>query len=159
MPPRVAPNTRSRGRPPTRALADVPAQVTPEEEVIDRDGDTEDDPDWDSEAFDDDDVQEAREEHIGVPPAPAMPQMPYGDPRQFYPYMFQTMPAHMYQPPVHTDYLALALPHKPPTFSGGVDPVVLDDWTYKMTCIFRHIGCPENRKVEVAVQFLDGPTL
>ena len=89
MPPRVVPTTRSRGRPQTRAIADVPAHVTPDEEVIDQIEDTEKDPDWDSEAFDDDDVQEAREEYTEVPPAPAMPQMPYVDPSQFFQYIFQ----------------------------------------------------------------------
>ena len=74
--------------------------------------------------------------------------------------MFQQMQrTSLVQQPTHADYLALTMTYRPPTFKGGDDPVVLDDWQYKMNHIFRHIGCPDDRKVEVAIQFLDGPAL
>ena len=95
-----------------------------------------------------------------IPIAPEISQMPTVDPTQFLQLMFQQMQrASIFPQPVHVDYLALALPHRPPTFSGDVDPVALDDWQYKLNRVFQSIGCPENRKVEVAVQFLDGPAL
>ena len=99
-----------------------------------------------------------------MPPTPYMPPMPAMDPNQFFQMMYQFMqqqaPGYQqYQQPVHTDYIALALPHRPPTFSGSTNPAVLDDWQYKMNRIFQYIGCPENRRVEVAVQYLDGPAL
>ena len=163
MLPRIASGTRPRGRPRTRSMPDEPNHGIPEDEAIDRDEDEmEDDPDWDSEEVNEEDIQEARQEqqeYLGMPPAPAVPQMLAVDPTQFFQLMFQQMQraASAPQQPTHTDYLALALPHRPPTFSGGTDPAVLDDWICKMARIFRHIGCPGDRKVEVAVQFLDGP--
>ena len=95
-----------------------------------------------------------------IPIAPEIPQMRTFDPNKFFQLMFQQMQrTSMFPPSAHIDYLALALPHRPPTFSGDVDPAVLDDWQYKLNRIFQSIGCPENRRVEVAVQFLDGPAL
>ena len=56
MPPRVPPG-RPRGRPRTRALADTPAYETPDAEVIDQEGDSDDDdPDWDSEELTEADI-------------------------------------------------------------------------------------------------------
>ena len=72
-----------------------------------------------------------------IPIAPEIPQMPTVDPTQFLQLMFQQMQrASIFPQPVHVDYLALALPHRPPTFSGDVDPAVLDDWQYKLNRVF-----------------------
>ena len=166
MPPKNTSSSRSRGRPRTRAFIEEPEPEpivdVVDEEVVDDEDDTEEDPDWDSEEEYEEDEEEGgqnvADEPQYVPPPPVAPQMPPMDYNQFFQFMFQQMQRPP-PPPVNVDYLALALPHRPPTFSGGVDPASLDDWQYRMTNIFRHISCPENRRVEVAVAFLDGPTL
>ena len=74
--------------------------------------------------------------------------------------MFQYMQSTTSEPPsIPENYLATAMKYRPPIFQGGTDPVVLDDWQYKMANIFRYIGCPDDKKVEVAIQFLDGSAL
>ena len=79
---------------------------------------------------------------------------------QFYQRVFrqiQRIPS--VQQSAQVGYIALALSHRPPLFSGEINFMPLEEWQFKMEYIFYQIGCPDNRKVEVAVQFLMGPAL
>ncbi|XP_019175587.1 PREDICTED: uncharacterized protein LOC109170904 [Ipomoea nil] len=40
--------------------------------------------------------------------------------------------------------------HRPPTFAGEEDPVVLEEWMRVFDKIFSVVGCPEERRVELA---------
>ena len=79
---------------------------------------------------------------------------------QFYRRVFrqiQRIPS--VQQSAQVGYIALALSYKPPLFSGETDFLPLKEWQDRMADIFYRIGCPEDRKVEVAVRFLVGPAL
>ena len=89
-----------------------------------------------------------------------MSQMSDLDVNQFYQRVFrkiQRIPS--VQQVAQVGYIALALSHRPPLFSGEANSIPLEEWQFKMDYIFYQIGCPDNRKVEVAVRFLVGPAL
>jgi len=44
----------------------------------------------------------------------------------------------------------------PPSFDGCGDPEAAEDWVFKIQKIFRAIGCPPERKVDLATYVLDG---
>ncbi|XP_019181779.1 PREDICTED: uncharacterized protein LOC109176837 [Ipomoea nil] len=44
----------------------------------------------------------------------------------------------------------LVLGHRPPTFAGEEDPVILEEWMRTFDTIFSVLGCPEERRVELA---------
>lgn len=45
---------------------------------------------------------------------------------------------------------------KPPAFRGGLSPLEIKDWILRIETIFQVMGCPENRKVGLAVFLLEG---
>ncbi|XP_019190743.1 PREDICTED: uncharacterized protein LOC109185215 [Ipomoea nil] len=54
-------------------------------------------------------------------------------------------------PPVgHRDVVRLVSGHTPPVFSGEEDPVLLEEWIRSLDKIFVVVGCPEDRRVELA---------
>ena len=63
------------------------------------------------------------------------------------------------RPVPQVDYVDLGTRHRPPMFAGGSDPGVFDDWEYHIGRIFQHIGCPDDRKILVATQYLTGAAL
>ncbi|XP_019190623.1 PREDICTED: uncharacterized protein LOC109185060 [Ipomoea nil] len=54
------------------------------------------------------------------------------------------------QPAGHRDMGRLVSGHRPPTFAGEEDPIVLEEWMRTFDKIFSVIGCPEERRVELA---------
>ena len=89
-----------------------------------------------------------------------MSQMSGLDLNQFYRKVFrqiQRIPS--VQQSALMGYISLALSYRPPLFSGETDFIALEEWQAKMGYIFHQIGCPEDRKIEVAVRFLVGPAL
>ncbi|XP_019157179.1 PREDICTED: uncharacterized protein LOC109153770 [Ipomoea nil] len=54
------------------------------------------------------------------------------------------------QPAGHRDIGRLVSSHRPPTFAGEEDPVVLEEWVRTFGKIFSVVGCPEERRVELA---------
>ncbi|XP_019171422.1 PREDICTED: uncharacterized protein LOC109166977 [Ipomoea nil] len=59
-------------------------------------------------------------------------------------------PAPPPQPTRHRDIGRLGSGHRPPTFTGEEDPVVLEEWVRTFDKIFSIVGCPEERRVELA---------
>ncbi|XP_019160025.1 PREDICTED: uncharacterized protein LOC109156626 [Ipomoea nil] len=59
-------------------------------------------------------------------------------------------PAPPPQPAGHRDVGHLVSGHKPLTFAGEEDPVVLEEWVRMFYKIFSILGCPEERRVELA---------
>ncbi|XP_019181777.1 PREDICTED: uncharacterized protein LOC109176831 [Ipomoea nil] len=60
---------------------------------------------------------------------------------------------HVVPPPPpagHRDIGRLVSRHRPPTFAGEEDPVVLEEWLRVFDKIFTVVGCPEERRVELA---------
>ncbi|XP_019191187.1 PREDICTED: uncharacterized protein LOC109185687 [Ipomoea nil] len=55
------------------------------------------------------------------------------------------------QPVGHRDSERLVSGHRPPTFAGEEDPVVLEEWVRTFYKIFSVVGCPEERRVELAM--------
>ncbi|XP_019158459.1 PREDICTED: uncharacterized protein LOC109155198 [Ipomoea nil] len=54
------------------------------------------------------------------------------------------------QPAGHRDIGRLVSSHRPLTFAGEEDPVVLEEWVRTFEKIFSVVGCPEERRVELA---------
>ncbi|XP_019150375.1 PREDICTED: uncharacterized protein LOC109147194 [Ipomoea nil] len=59
-------------------------------------------------------------------------------------------PAPPPQPAGHRDVGRLVSVHGPPTFVGEEDPVVLEEWVRTFEKIFSVVGCPKERRVELA---------
>ena len=47
--------------------------------------------------------------------------------------------------------------HRPKTYNGATDPVVLEDWINETEKILEVVNCPENLKVKLAAFYLVGP--
>ncbi|XP_019179709.1 PREDICTED: uncharacterized protein LOC109174922 [Ipomoea nil] len=54
------------------------------------------------------------------------------------------------QPAGHRDMGRLVSGHKPPTFAGEEDPVILEEWMRTFDKIFSVVGCAKERRVELA---------
>ncbi|XP_019160928.1 PREDICTED: uncharacterized protein LOC109157527 [Ipomoea nil] len=54
------------------------------------------------------------------------------------------------QPAGHRDVGRLVSGHRPPMFAGEEDPVMLEEWIRTFDKIFSIVGCPEERRVELA---------
>ncbi|XP_019160867.1 PREDICTED: uncharacterized protein LOC109157413 [Ipomoea nil] len=54
------------------------------------------------------------------------------------------------QPAGQRDLGRLVSSYRPPTFAGEEDPIVLEEWLGTFEKIFSVVGCPEERRVELA---------
>ncbi|XP_019172010.1 PREDICTED: uncharacterized protein LOC109167451 [Ipomoea nil] len=59
------------------------------------------------------------------------------------------------QPAGHRDIGRLVSSHRPLTFAGEEDPVVLEEWVRTFDKIFFVVGCPEERRVELATFYFN----
>ncbi|XP_019179710.1 PREDICTED: uncharacterized protein LOC109174923 [Ipomoea nil] len=59
-------------------------------------------------------------------------------------------PAPPSPPAANRDVGRLVSGHRPPVFAGEEDPVLLEEWIRSLNKIFAVVGCPEDRRVELA---------
>lgn len=55
------------------------------------------------------------------------------------------------------DWLDRVSRHRPPTYDGKEDPVVLESWVRDFDRTFEALNCPEERRTNIAAYFLRGP--
>ena len=60
-------------------------------------------------------------------------------------------------PPPHVDHLARFLRLNPSVFSSSTEPIVADDWLYKIGRELTTAGCTDAERVRFAAHQLDGP--
>ncbi|XP_051139006.1 uncharacterized protein LOC127256830 [Andrographis paniculata] len=58
--------------------------------------------------------------------------------------------------PQQRSFIDVVMRHNPPTYSGSVEPGVLEFWVEKIEKIFRVVQVPPDQRVNIGAYFLEG---